>query len=46
MDDVLFYGCAIRELRKKLENFLNFCEEKNLKLKPSKMNKNDEVEFG
>ena len=46
MDYVLLYGRIIEELKKKLDTFLGFWQEKNLKLKPSKMNISDEVEFG
>ena len=35
----------MEELKKKIEVFLGFCEEKNLKLKPSKMTIGEEVEF-
>ena len=45
MDDVLLYGRTLEELKKKLEVFLGYCEEKNLKLKPSKMVISEEVEF-
>ena len=45
MDDVLLYGRTLEELKKKLEVFLGYCEEKNLKLKPSKMVISAEVEF-
>ena len=46
MDDVLLHGRSIEELKGKLESFLSFCREKNLKLKPSKLNISEEVEFG
>ena len=46
MDDISLYGHTIEELKKKLEMFLGFCQEKNLKLRPSKMNISEEVEFG
>ena len=45
MDDVLLYGRTLEELKTKLETFWGFCKEKNLKLKPSKMNIGEEVEF-
>ena len=45
MDDVLLYGRVIEELRKKLQNCLSFCDEKNLKLKPSKIDISKQVEF-
>ena len=46
MDDVLLHGKTIEELKGKLENFLAFCRDKNLKLKPSKLNIGKDVEFG
>ena len=46
MDDVLFYGRTLEELKAKLETFLGFCEEKNLTFKPLKMTIGEEVEFG
>ena len=46
MDDILLHAKAIPELKQKLENFLTFCRSKNLKLKPSKLNISEEVEFG
>ena len=46
MDDVLIHGRNLKELKDKLENFLEFCREKNLKLKPSKLNISEHVEFG
>ena len=45
MDDVLMHGRTLEELEKKLKVFLKNCEEKNLKLKPSKMVISEEVEF-
>ena len=45
MDDVLMHGRTLEELEKKLKVFLKYCEEKNLKLKPSKMDISEEVEF-
>ena len=45
MDDVLLFGKTLDELEKKLEAFLKYCEDKNLKLKPSKMVISEEVEF-
>ena len=45
MNDVLLYGRTLKELKTKLETFLGFCKEKNLKLKPSKMNIGEEAEF-
>ena len=46
MDDVLIHRRNLKELKDKLENFLEFCREKNLKLKPSKLNISEQVEFG
>ena len=46
MDDILLHGRTLEELDRKLENFLEFCREKNLKLKPSKLTISEEVEFG
>ena len=46
MDDILLHAKTIPELKIKLENFLTFCRAKNLKLKPSKLNISEEVEFG
>ena len=31
MNDILIYSCTIEELKKKIEVFLGFCEEKNLR---------------
>ena len=45
MGDVLLYGRTLEELKKKIEVFVGYCEEKNLKLKPSKMVISEEVEF-
>ena len=45
MDDILLYGPTQEELKKKIEVILGYCEEKNLKLKPSKMTIGEEVEF-
>ena len=45
MDDILLFGRTLEELKKKLEVFLEYCDEKNLKLKPSKMVISEEVEF-
>ena len=45
MEYVLLYGGILEELKTQLETFLGFCKEKNLKLKPSKMNIGEEVEF-
>ena len=46
MDDILFNAKTLPELKQKLEHFLKFCRQKNLKLKPSKLNISEEVEFG
>ena len=45
MDDILMHGQTLEELEKKLKVFMKYCEEKNLKLKPSKMVISEEVEF-
>ena len=45
MDDILLHGQTLEELEKKLKAFMKYCEEKNLKLKPSKMVISEEVEF-
>jgi len=45
MDDVLLFGRTLEELQQKIEVFMKYCEEKNLKLKPSKMVISEEVEF-
>merc|ERR1712044_143537 len=45
MDDIMMHGQTLEELKKKLIVFLKYCEEKNLKLKPSKMVISEEVEF-
>ena len=45
MDDILLFGKTLKELEEKIEVFVKFCEEKNLKLKPSKMVISEEVEF-
>ena len=46
VNDVLIHGRTLDELKQKLVNFLQFCREKNLKLKPSKLNISETVEFG
>ena len=43
MDDIMMHGQTLKELEKKLKVFLKYCEEKNLKLKPSKMVISEEV---
>ena len=45
MDDILLFGRILKELEEKIEVFVKFCEEKNSKLKPSKMVISEEVEF-
>ena len=45
MDDIFIFGPTLEELKKKMEVFLGYCDEKNLKLKPSKMVIGEEVEF-
>ena len=44
VDDILLYRRTIEGLKMKIEVFLGFCEEKNLKLKPSKMKIGEEVQ--
>ena len=46
MDNVLLSGRTINELKEKLENVLEFCRKKNLKLKSSKLKISEQVEFG
>ena len=46
MDDILLHGRNLKELKDKLENFLEFAREKNLELKPSKLQISEQVEFG
>ena len=46
MDDILLHGSTLKELKYKLENFLEFAREKNLKLKPLKLHISEQVEFG
>ena len=46
MDDLLFYHSTLEGVVKELERFLEFCEAKNLKFKPSKFVTGEEVEFG
>ena len=46
MDDLLFFHSTLEGVIKELEQFLAFCKEKNLKLKPSKFCVGEEVEFG
>ena len=46
MDDVLIAGRDMEDLKGKLHTFLGFCQEKNIKLKPSKFLVSTEVEFG
>ena len=46
MDDILLHGRTLEELNIKIENFLEFCRDQNLKLKPSKLTISEEVEFG
>ena len=46
MDDIMLHRNMLKQVRKKLENFLSFCREKNLKLKPSKLNKSEQVKLG
>ena len=46
MDDFLLYGRNLLELQDKLEKFLSFTDEKNLKLKTKKFIIGSQVEFG
>ena len=46
MDDWLLFGKTLDELQLKLENLMQFCKEKNLKLNPEKLLVSEEVEFG
>ena len=46
MDDVLICGRDMEDLGNKMHTFLDFCKEKNIKLKPSKFRIATEVEFG
>ena len=46
MDDFLLYGRNLLELQDKLEKFLSFADEKNLKLKTKKFIIGSQVEFG
>ena len=46
MDVVMIHGKTLIELEEKLENFLKFCREKNLKLKPTKLNILEQGQFG
>merc|ERR1711888_164511 len=46
MDDVLIAGRDMEDLKSKMHTFLEFCQEKNIKLKPSKFVISTEVEFG
>ena len=46
MDDLLFSGETIEELQEKIKRFLVFAEEKNMKIKTSKFEVSEHVEFG
>ena len=46
MDDVLFAGRNLEDLKLKMETFLEFCKKKNIKVKPSKFRVASSVEFG
>ena len=46
MDDVLLQGRSIQVLKTKLENVLDFCREKRLKLRSPKLQISEQVEFG
>lgn len=41
----MIFGKTLKDLEEKIEAFTKFCEDKNLKLKPSKMVISEEVEF-
>ena len=42
----MLYARSLEELEKKLEKFMEFAKEKNLKLNPKKFFISEEVEFG
>ena len=46
MDDWLIFAPNLEELEKKIVKLMKFCEDKNLKLNPSKLCIGEEVEFG
>ena len=46
MDDWLLFGKTLEELQLKLQNLMQFCKDKNLKLNPTKLIISEEVEFG
>ena len=46
MDDYLLYGTDMEDLEKKIDKFMKFVQEKNLKLNPRKFFISEEVEFG
>ena len=45
MDDLCFFNDSLSDLEKNINEFLKFCQEKNLKLKTSKFNISQHVEF-
>ena len=46
MDDYLLYGTDMEDLEKKIDKFMKFAQEKNLKLNPKKFFISEQVEFG
>ena len=46
MDDYLLYGTDMADLEKKIDKFMRFAQEKNLKLNPKKFFISEDVEFG
>ena len=42
----MLHARSLEDLEKKLEKFMAFCKEKNLKLNPNKFFISEEVEFG
>ena len=46
MDDLLLSGETLEEAEMKMEKFMKFCREKNLKLNPEKFVVSNEEEFG
>ena len=46
MDDFMLFGRSLEELEEKIEKFMEFAKEKNLKLNPRKFFISEEVEFG
>ena len=46
MDDYLLYGTEMEDLEKKIDKFMKFAQEKDLKLNPKKFFISEQVEFG